>query len=132
MKNFFTTLIFLALVCGARAGYLFGGVSLTTITTAQSNSPSFYTNSGYIYAPQVTVTNANLSASNSYSGLLRFSIDGGSTWFTNNSPVFIPTNSAGQTYVIQAQSFQFPVIEQMLVITNTANTGLIQINATSP
>ena len=122
-----------ALVCvTARAGFLFGGVSLTTITTAQTNSPAFYTNSGYIFAPQVTITNAALSISNAYIGLFRFSIDNGTTWFTNSSPVFIPTNTAAMTYVIQPQTFQFPVIEQMLAITNTANTAAISLSATSP
>ncbi len=131
-KLILTCAVLLAVSIPAMAGFLFGGVSLLTVVTAQTNGPTFYTNSGYIYAPQITVTNATLSATNSYVGVFRFSVDNGTTWFTNSSPAFYPTNTVGQTYVIQAQSIQYPVLEQLLVITNTANTIPIQINATSP
>ena len=131
-KLILATAVLLAVSMPALAGFLYGGVSLITVTTAQTNSPTFYTNTGYVYAPGITITNNTLSATNSYCGLFRFSIDNGTTWFTNNSPVFIPTNTAAAQYSIPSQSFQFPVLEQMLVITNTANTLPIQINATTP
>jgi len=125
----------LLLVCAAvslRAAYLFGGMTLSTVVTASTNSPTFYTNTGYVYLPQVTITNGPLSITNAYYGYFRFSIDGGVTFFTNNSPVYIPQTTAATNVVITPQAAPIPVIVQMFAVTNTANTGAIQIGATSP
>ena len=116
----------------ARAAYLFGGMTLTTVVTATTNSPAFYTNTGYVYLPQVTITNNALSITNAYYGYFRFSIDGGNTYFTNNSPVYIPQTTAATNVVILPQAAPIPVIVEMYAVTNTANTGAIQIGATSP
>ena len=131
MKTFcIIAFAFLLCIC-AQAGILFGGFTLTTVTTAQTNSASFYTNTGYIYLPQVTITNNTLSISNAYQGYFRWSFDG-ITFYTNNSPIFIPTNTTAATYVVPQQSVALPIIVQMLAITNSANTGTIQVGATSP
>lgn len=119
-------------VFAANAGQLFGSFQLTTLTTAQSNSPPFYTNLASVFIPSCSVTNVALSISNAYIGVYRFSLDGGSTYFTNGSPVFIPTNTAAATYAIPGQFVQIPIIIEMLAITNTANTGTIQLGVTSP
>lgn len=123
-------LIFFALA--SRAGILIGGYTLVNITTSQTNSPSFSTNVAYAYIPQVTVTNASISATNSYYGVFRFSLDGGITFFTNNSPVFTPTNLTASQYVIPAQSASIPIVIQFLFVTNTVNTGIIGVGLTSP
>ena len=116
----------------ARAGYLFGGMTLSPIITAQSNTPCFYTNSGYLYLPGLTITNTTLSMTGAYAGVFQFSIDG-ANWYTNGSPIFIPTNTAAPAqYIIAAQSAPVPVLVRMLAITNAANTSAISIGATSP
>ena len=131
MKTFLAITLALTLCLSAQAGILFGGFTLTTINTAQTNSASFYTNTGYIYLPRVTITKNTLAISNAYQGYFRWSFDG-VTFYTNNSPIFIPTNTAAATYVVPQQSVALPIIVQMLAITNIANTGSIQVGATSP
>jgi hypothetical protein len=80
----------------------------------------------------MTVSNNGLAITNAYSGFFRFSIDNGTTWFTNNSPVFIPTATNAAAYVINAQTIQVPIQVEMTAITNAANTSTIQIGVTSP
>lgn len=133
MKRLFPFLILALFVFGAAkstAAILIG--SMSTITTAQTNSAVIQTNTAYISIPQVTVSNNGLAITNAYSGYFRFSIDGGTTYFTNNSPVFIPTATNAASYTITAQTIQIPIQIQLLAITNTANTSTIQIGASSP
>jgi hypothetical protein len=132
MKKLFTFLALMAFLSGieSRAAILIG--SLSPITTATTNSPTFATNTAYVSLPQISVSNNGLAISNAYNGSFRFSIDNGTTWFTNNSPQFNPaTTNAGVT-VILAQTVQIPIQVQMLATTNTANTSTIQIGVTSP
>ena len=133
MKRFFIFLI-LALVCfGAvesRAGILIG--SLSPITTALTNSATFQTNTAYLSVPQISVSNNGLAITNAYTGSFRFSIDGGTTFFTNNSPQFNPASTNAGTYAINAQTIQIPIMVQMIATTNAANTSTIQIGVTSP
>jgi hypothetical protein len=117
-------------VFAARAGYLFGGMTLSTITTAQTNSPTFITNNAYVTIPALSVTNNALSITNAYIGVFRYSPDNGTTWFTNSSPVFTPTQTGATNYPINAQSFAIPLEFQMLAITNAANTSVINIGVT--
>jgi hypothetical protein len=133
MKKFLLAFaLLIAVSIPVMAQSLFGGVSLLTIITAQTNSSCFYTNAGYIYVPSVGVTNATLSATNSYAGLLQFSVDNGTTWFTNSSGTWYPTNTIGQGYLIPAQSIPYPILMRFLIITNVANTLPIQIAAKTP
>ena len=107
--------------------------SLSTITTATTNSASFATNTASIYLPQVTISNNGLAFTNSYIGAFRFSIDNGTTWFTNNSPVFIPTATNAASYTISAQVVQIPIQIQLLATTNViSGQTTIQLGATSP
>jgi hypothetical protein len=135
MKRFFTFLILALVVFGAvesRAAILLGG--LTTVVTAQTNTTTFQTNTAYLSIPQVTVSNGGLSTNTAYSGFFRFSIDNGTTWFTNNSPNFTPTSTNSASYPIAAQTIQVPIQVQMLAITNVSpNNNLpIQLGITSP
>src|ERR1017187_1880216 len=118
MKHFFSFLLVAAMLFCAvesRAGIIIGNFTLTTITTAQSNTVPVFTNTAYFYIPQiVTITNNTLSISNAYIGMFRYSPDNGTTWFTNNCPVFIPTNAAAMTYTIGAQQFQVPMVMELL------------------
>jgi len=133
MKRFLALLIllfvFALLLTPARAGILIG--SLTTITTAQTNSPTFVTNNAYISIPQVTISNNGLSATNSYTGCFRWSLDG-TTFFTNNTPIFNPSVTNAGSVTIAPQVVTVPVYVQMLAITNPAAVGAIQLGVTSP
>lgn len=133
MRKLFSFLILIAVVLGAaeaRAGILIG--SLSPITTAQTNTPTFHTNTAYLSVPQISVSNNGLAISNAYTGSFRFSIDNGATWFTNNSPQFNPAVTNAGTIIINAQTIPVPIQVQMVAITNTANTSTIQIGVTSP
>lgn len=133
MRKLFSFLILIAVVLGAaeaRAGILIG--SLSPITTAQTNTPTFQTNTAYLSVPQISVSNNGLAISNAYTGSFRFSIDNGATWFTNNSPQFNPAVTNAGTIIINAQTIPVPIQVQMVAITNTANTSTIQIGVTSP
>ena len=133
MKRFLTTLI-LALVglgaVGARAGILIG--SMSTITTAVTNSPPIQTNTAYLSLPQISVSNNGLSMTNAYNGSFRWSIDNGATWFTNASPQFNPAVTNAGTTVIASQTVALPIIVEMQATTNVANTTTIQMGVTSP
>jgi hypothetical protein len=132
MKKLLSLLVLAAVLAGVNspAAILIG--SLSTITTAQTNSTTILTNTSYVSIPQVTVSNNVLAITNAYSGLFRFSIDNGTTWFTNNSPVFIPTATNAASYTVYAQTVQIPIQIQLVAITNTANTSTIQIGVTTP
>lgn len=132
MKKLFTFLVLSAFLVGfeSRAAILIG--SLSTITTAQTNTPTFQTNTAYLSIPQISVSNNGLAITNAYVGSFRFSIDNGTTWFTNSSPQFYPAVTNAGTAVIYAQTVQIPIQIQMVAITNTANTTTIQIGVTSP
>ena len=134
MKKLFATILFSAailLVANlASAVPLFG--SLSPVSTATTNSTTFMTNTAAVYVPQVTVSNNGLAITNAYTGAFRFSIDNGSTWFTNNSPIFTPTATNAASYTIAAQVIQIPIQVQLLATTNAANTTAIQLGATSP
>ena len=133
MKKFLTSLILVALLlCAAQlqAAILIG--SLSSIITAQTNTPTLQTNSAYLSINQISVSNNGLAITNAYIGSFRFSLDNGSTWFTNNSPQFNPAVTNAGTTTISAQSITLPIQVQMVAITNTANTTLIQIGVTSP
>jgi len=130
---FLALAVFLAVFLAAfpaRATILIGGLS--PITTAQTNSATILTNTAYVSVPQVSVSNNGLAITNAYWGCFRFSIDNGSTWFTNNSPIFNPAVTNAGTTVIFAQTIQVPIQVQMLAITNTANTSQIQIGVSTP
>jgi hypothetical protein len=134
MKKFFATILFSAAILlvanFASAVPLFG--SLSTITTATTNSATFLTNTAAVYMPQVTISNNGLAITNAYTGAFRFSIDNGSTWFTNNSPIFTPTSTNAASYTIAGQVIQIPILIQLSATTNAANTTTIQLGATSP
>lgn len=109
---------------------LFG--SLSAITTAATNSATFMTNTALVYLPQVTISNNGLAITNAYTGAFRFSIDNGTTWFTNNSPIFTPTSTNAASYTIASQVVSIPIQVQLLATTNAANTLALQLGATSP
>lgn len=113
----------------ANGGILIG--SLSTVTTAQTNSATFQTNTAQINLPQVSVSNNNLAITNAYSGYFRWSFDG-VTFYTNASPVFIPSTTNAGTATIPQQTITVPIMVQMVAITNTANTSTIQLGVTSP
>ena len=128
--SFAVVIAVLAVTFSAHAGYLFGGMTLSPITTAQTNSPTFITNNAYVSIPALSVTNNALAITNAYIGVFRYSPDNGTTWFTNSSPVFTPTQTGATNYPLSAQSFSIPLQFQMLAITNTANTSTINIGVT--
>lgn len=133
MKRILPFLILALVVFGAtesRAAVILG--SLTTVVTAQTNTATFVTNTAYVSIPQVTVSNGGLDITNAYTGFFRFSIDNGTTWFTNNSPVFIPTATNAASYTITAQTVQIPIQVQMLAITNAADTHQVQLGVSTP
>jgi len=132
MKLFAISLFAACLAASASAGVLIGGFALTTIITQQTNSPSFATNTAYVYIPQITVTNDVLSIPGAFTGMFRFSLDGGNTFFTNSSPVWTNTYTSATNTVFPAQSAAVPIIIQMLAITNVANTAAIKLGVTSP
>ena len=115
---------------GARAGILIG--SMSTITTAVTNSPPIQTNTAYLSLPQISVSNNGLSMTNAYNGSFRWSIDNGTTWFTNASPQFNPAVTNAGTTVIASQTVALPIIVEMQATTNVANTTTIQMGVTSP
>lgn len=117
------------LVGSANAGTLIG--ALSTVTTAQTNTPTFVTNTATITLPQIYVSNGNITATNSYSGYFRWSLDG-TTFFTNGSPAFSPTATNAATYNIAPQTVSVPVYVQMLAITNASQNGTIQIGVFTP
>lgn len=132
MKKFTILLALAALLAPAassRATIFLG--SLSTITTAQTNTTTILTNTAAINLPQITVSNGALSATNSYAGFFRWSFDG-STWFTNASPVFYPAVTTAGSSTIAAQTVSVPIQVQLLAITNAANTGTITLGVTSP
>ena len=135
MKKFLFLLVLLsafAALSEARAGILIG--TLSPIVTSQTNTPTFQTNTAYVSLPQITVSNGAMAISNAYTGSFRFSIDNGTTWFTNNSAQFQPTTNAAASYVIAAQTVQIPIQVQMTAITNVtgANNVQITLGVTSP
>jgi hypothetical protein len=130
MKIFISILILAAcFAADTRAGTLIG--SQSTITTATTNSATFITNTVNVNLPQVFVANNGLSITNAYYGFFRWSFDN-TTFYTNTSPVFIPTVTNAASYTIQAQTVAVPVYIQLLAVTNTANTSVITIGATTP
>ena len=132
-KLFIAMLLAVGLLCFVGVGIaspLLG--SLSPITTAFTNSATFTTNTAALYLPQVTLSNNGLAITNAYTGAFRFSIDNGTTWFTNNSPLFIPTVTNAASYTIAAQVVSVPIQVQLIATTNTANTSVIQIGATTP
>ena len=129
LLSFLVLATFLA-VFESRAAILIG--SLSPITTAQTNSTTFQTNTAYVSIPQISVSNNGLAITNAYIGSFRFSIDGGTTWFTNSSPQFNPAATNAGTTIITAQTVQIPIQIQMVAITNSANTSTIQIGVSSP
>ena len=136
MKKLFCFSVFAALLLGvfalmpsAHAGILIG--SLSTITTAQTNSPTFQTNTALITLPAIYVSNGNISNTNSYTGYFRWSVDN-VNFYTNGSPAFSPTVTNASTYTIGAQTVSVPVYVQMLAITNASQSGTIQIGVVTP
>jgi len=132
MKKIFSLLaVLFLLVATSRAGIIFG--SLSAITTAQTNSATFMTNTAYVTIPQIFVSNNGLAITNAYTGYFRFSIDGGTTFYTNNSPAFVPTVTNAATATVYSQTIAIPVLVQMLAITNpvVGNTQ-VQIGVTTP
>jgi hypothetical protein len=131
MKKFLLSLLVLGLASSlsVRAGVLIG--SLSTVTTAQTNSPTFQTNTALVTLPTVYVSNGNLTSTNSYTGYFRWSVDG-SNFYTNGSPAFSPTATNAATYTIGAQTISVPVYVQLLAVTNVSQTGTIQIGAVVP
>jgi len=113
----------------AKAGILIG--ALSPVVTAQTNTPTFQTNSAYIPLGQFTISNNGLIITNAYTGAFRYSFDG-ATWFTNGSPIFTPAVTNAGSAVIQPQTLSVPVYVQMVAITNAANTSAIQLGVTSP
>jgi len=132
MKKLFAFLVLAAFLAGfeAQSAILIG--SLSPIVTLQTNTSAFLTNTAYIAVPQFSVSNNGLVITNAYTGSFRFSVDNGTTWFTNNSPQFNPAVTNAGTTVINAQTIQVPVQIQLTAITNAANTSTIQIGVTSP
>lgn len=126
-------ILLLALIClawqAASAAILIG--SLSPITTAQTNSTTFQTNTAYINLPQVSVSNNQLAITNAYTGYFRWSLDG-TTFYTNNSPAFVPSTTNAGTAVISPQTVSVPIYIQMVAITNTANTSTIQLGVSTP
>lgn len=114
-------------VTHTNAGTIIG--SLTTVTTAQTNSPTFMTNQALINMPVVYVSSI-VTTSNSYTGCFRWSFDN-VTFYTNASPVFYPTVTNG-TVTINPQVISVPVYVQMLAITNAGQIGAMQIGAFTP
>lgn len=134
MKLFRNLILFCAICAGvslsANAAILIG--SLTTVTTATTNTATFQTNYAYIQLPQITVVHNGISATNSFQGSFRWSVDN-VNFYTNSSPQFFPSatnNLASDT--ISAQTVTVPIYVQMLATTNSANTGTIQLGVTSP
>ena len=133
MKRFLTSLVLAAaLLVGleSRATILIG--SLSAITTAVTNSPPIQTNTAYLSLPQISVSNNGLAITNAYTGSFRWSIDNGTTWFTNSSPQFNPAVTNAGTTVIYPQTVALPIIVEMQATTNVANTSTIQIGVTTP
>ena len=105
--------------------------SLSTVTTAQTNSPTFQTNIAYINLPQVSVSNNGLATTNAYTGYFRWSLDN-TTFYTNGSPAFNPSTTNAGTATIAPQTVAVPIYIQMVAITNAGNTSTIQIGASTP
>lgn len=131
MKKLIFSLITLLLLTASavKAGILIG--SLSAVTTAQTNSATFQTNTAYVSLPQITVSNNGLAITNAYTGYFRWSFDN-TTFYTNSSPVFVPTTTNAGSATIAAQSVAVPIYIQMVAITNAANTSAIQLGVTSP
>lgn len=128
MRKLFSIVVALFLVSGfARAAVLFN--SLITITTAQTNTATFVTNTAAISLPLIYVSNAT-SATNSFTGFFRWSFDN-STFYTNACPPFIPATTNGTT-TIQPQVISVPVYIQMLAVTNVGQVGPVQVGAFTP
>lgn len=123
--------LLLAVVLPSQAGILLG--SLSTITTATTNSPTFQTNTVQIPLPTIYVSNGNLTSTNSYTGSFRWSFDN-VTFYTNSSPQFNPASTNAGTTTIGAQTASVTIYIQMQAQTNAApsNTGTITIGATTP
>lgn len=135
MKTLFRTLFLFALMAAltfsARAGLILGGYTLTTITTAGTNTSTFLTNVVYIPLPQITVTNTAISSTNSYTGFFRWSVDN-VNFFTNASPAFYPSTTNAAATAVAQQYVAVPIYVQMVAYTNAANTTTINIGVTSP
>jgi hypothetical protein len=132
MKKILTLLTLSALLSilpDTRAAILIG--SLSTVTTAQTNTATFQTNTAFIPLPTITVSNGALSATNSYAGYFRWSFDG-TTFYTNASPVFYPASTNAGSVTVSSQTISVPIMVQMVAITNAANTGTITLGVTSP
>jgi hypothetical protein len=117
----------LLLALGVKAGTLIG--SLTTISTPATNSVTFTTNTASIALPVIYVS-SNVSATNSYNGFFRWSFDG-TTFYTNNSPVFFPAVTNGTT-TVAPQVVSVPVYIQMYAVTNAGQVGPVQVGAFTP
>ena len=129
MKKILSIALLCLAVASVRAGTLLG--SLTTVTTSQTNSATFVTNTAVITLPTIYVSNGNVSATNSYTGYFRWSLDN-VTFYTNGSPAFSPSATNAATYTISGQSVSVPVYVQMLAVTNVSQVGTIQIGAFTP
>lgn len=122
-------LALLGFTSAVRAGVLIG--SLSPIIYASTNSTTFLTNTTYLTVPVIYVSNNGLAITNAYSGLFRYSFDN-STFYTNASPVFIPTATNAATYTISGQTIAVPIYIQMIAYTNTANTSTVNIGVSTP
>lgn len=120
---------FAVMTTAARAGILLG--SLSPVLTAQTNTPTFVTNTATINLPQITISNNQLATNTAYSGYFRWSFDN-VNFYTNGSPVFIPATTNAASAPVYAQTLTVPIYIQMLAITNVANTTTIQLGVTSP
>ena len=129
MKRIFAFLILFLAVCSMQAGVLIG--SLSPVTTATTNTPTFQTNTAYITLPTVFVSNNGLAITNAYYGYFRWSFDN-STFYTNASPVFVPTTTNAGSATIAAQTVAVPIYIQMVAITNSANTSAISLGVSTP
>jgi len=133
MKRFYSLFVAALLLVAsfsASAGVLLG--SLSAVTTAVTNSPTFQTNTIYVPVPELLVSNGNLTSTNSYSGVFRFSFD--NVTFYTNGPVFTPSSTNAATSTVEAQTIAVTIYTQVQATTNAApsNTGVVNIGVVTP